>query len=115
MLPTQVKSTECDCVAVPVPDSVIVAGEFVAVLTNETVPENGPLMSGAKMMLTLCVAPAAIVNGKLRLAPNTPPVKFAADRVTDESPVFERVTVRTRLLPTRTLPKFTLAGDAVSR
>lgn len=62
-------------------------------LTKETLPENGPLKSGVNTILTLRVAPAAIVTGKERLVEKTPPVKFAADMVTEVFPVFERVTV----------------------
>lgn len=94
MLPTQLRSTECDCGATPVPDSDTVAGEFVALLTNETDPENGPLIAGANLIVTVLVAPAAIVAGKVNpVVLNTPPVKFAAETVTDPVPVLESVTV----------------------
>jgi hypothetical protein len=97
-----------------VPLSDTTAGEFDALLTKETLPENGPLVSGANTILTLRVAPAAIVTGRERLVENTPPVKFAAETLTELLPVFDRVTVWLAVLPTRTLPKFTLVGDALS-
>ena len=68
------------------------AGELLALLTNDTEPENGPLTSGAKVNVTLRVAPAAIVIGKVEFVLKTPPVKFAADTDTDVLPVLESVT-----------------------
>jgi hypothetical protein len=97
-----------------VPLSVTTAGEFVALLTNETLPENGPLVSGAKTMLTVRVPPAAIVSGRARDVENTPPVKLAADTLTDVLPVLDSVTFWLAVLPTRTLPKAMLVGDALS-
>jgi ABC-type Co2+ transport system permease subunit len=98
---------------VPVKDTV--AGELVALLTNETFPENGPLMPGANTMFTVRVAPAASVTGRERLALNTPPVRFAAVTVTDEFPVFRSVTANVDVFPLSTFPKFKELGDAVSR
>lgn len=65
-------------------------------------------------MLTLRVAPAAMVIGSERSVENTPPVKFAAERLTEEFPVFERVTVWLAASPTRTLPKLKLEEEALS-
>lgn len=63
-------------------------------LTNETDPEAVPLVAGVNETVTGRVAPAVIVVGKLSPETAKPePVTFAAERVTDPVPVFERVTV----------------------
>ena len=92
------------------------AGEFVALLTNETVPEALPLVCGANVMVTFWLAPAAIAIGRvdpMRLKPD--PVKFAADTEIDDVPVFESLTVWFAVFPISTLPKATLVGDALSK
>ena len=92
------------------------AVEFVALLTNETVPEALPVVCGANVMVTFWLAPAAIAIGKVdpvRLKPD--PVKFAADTEIDDVPVLESFTVWFEVFPIRTLPKATLVGDALSR
>jgi hypothetical protein len=115
VLPTQLRSTECGCGATPVPDSDTVAGEFVALLTNETDPENGPLIAGAKLIATVLVAPAAIVTGSVRpVALNTPPVKLAAESVTDPLPVLDNITFWLAVLVLRMLPKAMLVGDTLN-
>ena len=59
---------------VPEPLSATVAGEFVALLTNETLPEAVPLLEGAKVKLPFLLAAAASVNGKvIPLRPNPEP------------------------------------------
>jgi hypothetical protein len=116
VLAFQLRSTECCTGTVPVPDSVTDAGEFVALLTNETVPEAVPLVWGANEMVTLCVPPGPTVNGKLAPVRLNPiPVKFAADTDTAAVPVFDSVTVLLVELPSTTLPKLTLVGEALSK
>jgi hypothetical protein len=115
VLPTQLKSTECCCGATPVPDSVTLAGEFVALLTNDAEPEAGPLTPGAKLIATVFVPPAAIVSGKLSPdALKTPPVKLAAVTVTELPPVFVSVTFWLAVFPSSTLPKEMLVGETES-
>ena len=116
MLAFQLRSTECCTGTVPVPESATDVGEFVAVLTNETVPEAAPPVCGAKEMVTVCVPPAATVNGKLvPLRLNPIPVKFAAETDTEAVPAFDRVTVLVAALPSTTLPKERLVGETVSK
>ena len=70
----QLSMALCWTGAVPEPPSATVVGEFVALLTNETLPEAGPLLAGAKVKLALLLAAAASVNGKVRpLRPNPEP------------------------------------------
>jgi hypothetical protein len=98
-----------------VPDSDTAAGEFVALLTNDTDPDAAPLTPGTKLMATVLVEPAAMVAGKLNpVALNTPPVKLAAETNTDPVPVLESVTVWLAVLPTSTLPNDRLVGDTLN-
>jgi hypothetical protein len=116
VLALQLRSTECCTGIVPEPERAIVVGEFVALLTNETVPDTAPLVWGANAMVTFCVLPDASVSGRvtpLRLKPI--PVKFAADTDTAAVPVLESVIVLLAELPSAMLPKFQLLGEAFSR
>jgi hypothetical protein len=84
-------------------------------LTNDTEPDAGPLTAGANSIVTVFVAPAAMVTGKVSpVALNTPPVKLAAETVTEPPPVLVSVTFWLEVLPVRTLPKDKLAGEADS-
>jgi hypothetical protein len=66
-------------------------------------------------MATVCVAPAAIVTGKVSpVALNTPPVKLAAVTVTEPPPVLVSVTFWLEVLPVRTFPKAKLVGETDS-
>ena len=115
VLAFQVRSTECCTGTVPDPENETTAGEFVALLTNDTVPEAGPLVWGTNEIVTLFVAPAASVSGRARpLVLNPMPVKFAAETETDAVPVFESVTVLVAVLPCTTLPKLKLVGETLS-
>ena len=116
VLALQLRSTECCTGTVPEPERDIVVGEFVALLTNETVPDAAPLVWGANEMVTFCVLPAATVSGRLTpLRLNPIPVKFAADTDTAAVPVLESVIVLLAELPSAMLPKFQLVGEALSR
>ena len=103
----------CCTEAVPEPLSATVAGEFVALLTNETLPEAVPLLDGAKVKLAFLLAAAARVNGKVRpLTPNPEPVKLADETVTAELPVLLSVTAWLPAPPTSTDPNETEVGEA---
>src|SRR5213082_2207121 len=47
--------------AVPVPDTVTVAGELLALLTKDTVPETAPDVVGVNVTFAVTLAPAATV------------------------------------------------------
>lgn len=112
-LACQLSMAVCCTVAVPEPLSATVAGEFVALLTNETLPEAVPLLEGAKVKLALLLAAAASVNGKVSpVTPNPEPVKLAEETVTDELPVLLRFTVWLPDCPTTTDPNETEVGEA---
>lgn len=102
----------CCSVAVPEPLSVAVAGEVVALLTNETLPKAVPLLEGVKVKLAFLLAAAASVNGKVSpVTPNPEPVKLAEETVTDELPVLLRFTVWLPDCPTSTGPNETEVGE----
>ena len=52
------------CGCTPVPESVIVVGEFVAVLSNVKLPVDDPPADGLKLAPIEVLFPAARVNGK---------------------------------------------------
>ena len=103
----------CCTGAVPEPLSATVAGEFVALLTNETLPEAVPLLEGAKLKLAFLLAAAASVKGKVSpLRTNPEPVKLAEETVTDELPVLLSFTAWLADPPTSTDPNETEVGEA---
>jgi hypothetical protein len=109
----QFKLAVCCTAAVPEPLSVAVAGELVALLTNETLPEAVPLLEGAKVNVALLLPAAATVNGKVSpVTPNPEPVKLAEETVTDELPVLLRFTVWLPDCPTSTDPNEIEVGEA---
>jgi hypothetical protein len=88
---------------------------LVALLTNDTEPELGPLIDGANLIVMDWLVPAAIANGRVKpVALKTPPVKFAADTVTEVEPVFESVTVWLAGLVVKTFPNEMLVGETLS-
>ena len=98
------------------PVSVIAVGEFVALLAKEADPVIAPEEVGANLTLTVRFAPAAMVKGKVTpVTLNPAPVVVTENTVTLELPVFVRVADCVAELPTSTLPKEMLLGDALSR
>jgi len=78
----------------PVPESETRAGELVAVLTTETLPEALPVTVGAKVAVKLVLWPAVRVRGSERpLMLNPVPVTVACETVTLPVPLLVRVTV----------------------
>jgi hypothetical protein len=107
------EAVKVDCV--PVPVSAIVSGEFGALLTTEMLPVALPELLGANVALIVADCPAVNVNGVVTPEIVKPaPVTFTADTVTLAVPLFFSVIACTLLLPTFTLPKFSLAGEAPS-
>jgi hypothetical protein len=107
------EAVSVDCA--PVPLSAIVSGEFGALLTTEMLPVALPEPEGVNVAVNDALCPAAIVIGVF--APemlNPVPVTFTAEIVTLAEPLFFSVIVCVLLLPTFTLPKFSLAGEAPS-
>ena len=103
-------------VLLPVPDSVRIVGELVALLATEMLPVKVPNLVGARVTLKTALLPDVKVRGKEsppRLKPA--PIKVACETVTLLVPVFVRVTFSALLLPTTMLPKLRLTGLAVRR
>jgi len=74
---------------VPVPDRDSLPGEFVALLTNETLPVKLPPVVGENTTFRLVFWPEDNVNGKVKLLTLKPvPVRVVWDRVTLAVPVF---------------------------
>jgi hypothetical protein len=100
---------------VPEPLSATVAGELLALLTNDTVSDAAPLLAGANTTFAVLLAPAASVNGKvtpLTLNPDPDPSMLADETVTAELPVLLSVTAWLADPPTSTDPNATEVGEA---
>jgi hypothetical protein len=100
-------------VAVPVPESDIVAGVLVALLVTVTVAEKLPAAFGLKLTLTGTLWPAATVIGTL----GETRAKYLLEMETpltlmESGPELLAVNVRVLLLPACTLPN---CRDAVFR
>ena len=99
----------------PAPCTGTEVGVALALLVIVAVPFTVPAVCGAKVTVTVRFDPAVIVTGKVRGLIEKP----APDRVTAETtksalPVFETVTVRLLVVPTVTLPKAKLLGEALT-
>jgi hypothetical protein len=95
--------------AVPVPLKEITAGEFVASLASETLPEALPACWGANLTVNVAVWPADSVTGVVMpLIVKPEPEIEAWDRVNAAVPELVNVTDWVVELPTATLPKLTV-------
>jgi hypothetical protein len=100
---------------VPVPLNAIVSGEFGPLLTTEMLPVSLPELVGVNVALIVADWPAVKVNGVVTPEIVKPvPVTLTAETVTLAVPLFFSVIACALLLPTFTLPKFSLAGEAPS-
>jgi hypothetical protein len=61
VLAVQFSVTECNTGWTPVPDSVIDAGELVALLVTFTLPGSGPVPEGAKVTFSVAVCPGVTI------------------------------------------------------
>ncbi len=102
----------CDCA--PVPDKLIVKGEFAALLVMVMLPETVPVPPGVNVAVkvVLCAGLRIIPDPPLTLNPGPEMPTF--EIVTIEFPELVKITLMLPLLPTFTLPKFKLDGLAVS-
>jgi hypothetical protein len=106
VLASQVSATVCGVVETPVPDTLIVAGEFVALLAILTLPLTVPAPVGANSAVTVTDwfgVSTSLVFTPLEL--NPAPVTPTFEIVTLEFPLFVNATLCELLLPTFTLPK----------
>ena len=79
------------------------------------VPVTVPALWGAKVTVTVRLEPAVIVSGKVRGVIEKPaPDRVTAETIKSAVPVLETVTAWLVLVPTVTLPKLRLLGDALT-
>lgn len=114
MLGTQVNATKWADVCVPAPESAIVAGEFVALLSTVTVPDELPVDTGANVASSVADCPGARIKPvETPLSEKCAPEMLTFDNVTFEFPAIVRVTLRALLFPTSTFPKLKLEAFVV--
>ena len=107
MLAVHVSVTECDTGWTPVPDSVTLAGELVALLVTFTLPGMSPVADGVNVTLSVAVWPGVtICPDETPLAVYPAPEMVTFEIVTLEFPPLVKATGRMLLLPILTLEKF---------
>jgi hypothetical protein len=107
--------TECATVCVPVPETEMLIGEFVALLVTVTVPETAAVDAGVNLTVSAAVCPAPIVcPADTPDELNPAPVALTVPIITVELPLFVSVTGCELLLPIATLPKIKLVELALS-
>ena len=89
----------------------MVLGEWGALLTSETPPDALPVAVGANCTLKVLDCPAVRVRGEVSpLMLKPAPVTVACGMVKSAVPELVSVIVCVLVVPTTTLPKFTLGG-----
>jgi len=97
------------CACIPVPLSVIVVGEFAALLVIETLPDALPADVGANCTVNVVPSPGFRLCGVGSPDIVNPlPLALAAEIVSATLPEFVTVMFWVVLLPTLTFPKLTL-------
>jgi hypothetical protein len=97
--------------AVPVPERLMVSGEFEAFETTDTLPLAAPATVGAKVAVNVTLWLAVRVRGRFNPLREKPvPLTLACEMVTDDPPVLVRVSDKFMLLPTWTLPNASVVG-----
>lgn len=109
VLAFQLNDTVCELVCAPVPDSMIVAGDPLALLVTVTVPVALPAAVGLKTTLNVRVCVGVNVAGvPAGPTPNPVPAAVTLEIVTFAFPVLVIVTDRVADAPVLTLPKLRL-------
>ena len=113
-LAVHVSVTECDTGWTPVPESVMDAGELVALLVTITLPGTSPVPEGAKVTFSVAVCPGVtICPDETPLAVYPAPEMLTFEIVTFEFPPLVKITGRMLLLPILTFEKFRLVWLAL--
>lgn len=100
--------------ATPLPLNDSRVGEFVALLTKETLAAAAPEACGKKVTVKGVELPAArVVGNEIPLITNSELV-LATDEIVTEDPVALSVPVKDALDPVLTLPKLNPAGASVN-
>jgi hypothetical protein len=111
VLAVQESETICE-----LPVREMTAGEFVALLATEALPEALPFVVGVYVTVSVAVWFGVKVSPDVTpLVVKPAPVGVTPEIVMFEFPLFVRVTFKALLLPILTLPKFKLVGFAPRR
>ena len=93
----------------PVPDRLIEAGEFDALLATVTLPVTLPVAAGAKVTFSVTISPGVMICPlETPVALKPAPEIVTLETVILELPEFVKFTLSVLLLPTFTLLKFRL-------
>src|SRR5205823_4170465 len=107
--------TSTECCRTPAPETVMVAGELLALLTNETDPDTAPVADGANTTVAVTLPPAATVIPAVTPVTLIPaPETLTAEIVAVALPAFVSFTVWLELLLTARLPKIRLVTEGFS-
>ena len=107
-------SVTCGCACVALPESAMLSGDPGILLAIVTLPDAEPAVVGAKAAVNDVLCPGASVAAESPLMLNPFPEADPDVIDTFAVPVFVSETETVELLPTCTLPKFTLDGLAVN-
>jgi hypothetical protein len=114
-----VQLSEAECAAgccADVPESAMVAGEFVALLATVTLPARLPGAAGENVTFNVANCPGVRIKpAETPLTLKLGPARLTLEIVTFELPVFESVTLMVLFAPVDTDPKLRLAELAFSR
>jgi hypothetical protein len=97
----------------PVPVSDWTAGEFVALLVNDRLPEATPLDWGVKVTVKEADAPAAMVAGS-EIPDRENSLLMLSDEIVTAVPVAFKWPFNEELEPTTTFPKLNVAGETAN-
>jgi hypothetical protein len=110
----QAKSTECEGGAMPLPETAIEIGEFVASLIIVIVPENAAAVGGVNTTLSVAVCPGATVEPLSAEVELNPCDGILALLIVAEAvPELVSETAIAPLDPTTTFPKLNVEAFAV--
>jgi hypothetical protein len=107
VLGDQDSATEWFTTATPIPESVMVSGELVALLATWTLPVTLPAAAGVNVVDKLVVCPGFKITPETPVALNPAPVTLTLEIVTAAVPALVSVTVCVPVAATFTLPKLT--------
>ena len=100
---------------IPVPDRLIAAGEFNALLATVMLPVTLPIAAGANVTFSVTSSPGVMICPlETPLEAKPAPEIVTLETVILKVPEFVRLTLRALLLPTFTLLKFSLVVLRVS-
>jgi len=108
------KLTICCIGATPVPARASATGEFVALLTNDTLPEVAPPTCGVNVTMKVALCPAFKVIGRVKPPSLNSALFEAAPEILTPRPLAVMVAFTFELCPTATFPKFTVVGVTLS-